>query len=326
MEYRKLGRTGLKVSELCLGTMTFRWTSTEAESLQVLDRAWDAGINFIDTADVYSRWAEGNPGGVAEEIIGRWLKTKPRDQIVIATKVRGQMWPGPNGEGLSRQHIMLAVENSLKRLQIEAIDLYQTHRPDWDTPLDETLRALDDLVRAGKVRYIGASNHASWLLAKALWISDKHDLARYDCVQPHYHLLNRSEVEPDMAALCLDQGIGMIPYSPLAGGFLTGKYTREGNPDKARGIGNDRMKRYTTDKGFALIDALQEMGQARGKTIAQMALGWQLTQPFVTSPIVGANTVQQLEESLGAVGLRLTEEEMKRLDDLTETDRNWFRR
>ncbi len=326
MEYRKLGRTGLKVSELCLGTMTFRWTSTEAESLQVLDHAWDAGINFIDTADVYSRWAEGNPGGVAEEIIGRWLKTKPRDQIVIATKVRGRMWDGPNGEGLSRQHIVLAVEASLRRLQIDAIDLYQTHRPDWDTPLDETLRALDDLVRAGKVRYLGASNHASWLLAKALWISDKHDLARYDCVQPHYHLLNRAEVEPDMAALCLDQGIGMIPYSPLAGGFLTGKYTREGNPDKARGVGNDRMSRYTTDQGFALVDGLREMGQARGKTIAQMALGWQLTQPFVTSPIVGANTVQQLDESLGAAGLRLTEDEMKRLDELTGTDRNWFRR
>src|SRR5579864_8838918 len=228
MDYRKLGRTGLKVSELCLGTMTFRWTSTEAESMQVLDRAWDAGINFIDTADVYSRWAEGNPGGVAEEIIGRWLKNKPRDQIVIATKVRGRMWPGPNGEGLSRQHIMKAIDDSLKRLQIDSIDLYQTHSPDGDTPLDETLRALDDLVHSGKVRYIGASNHAAWLLTKSLWISDKHDLARYDCIQPHYHLLNRAEVEPDLAAVCLDQGIGMIPYSPLAGGFLTGKYTREG--------------------------------------------------------------------------------------------------
>jgi len=326
MDYRKLGRTGLKVSELCLGTMTFRWTSTEAESMQVLDRAWDAGINFIDTADVYSRWAEGNPGGVAEEIIGRWLKNKPRDQIVIATKVRGRMWPGPNGEGLSRQHIMKAIDDSLKRLQIDSIDLYQTHSPDGDTPLDETLRALDDLVHSGKVRYIGASNHAAWLLTKSLWISDKHDLARYDCIQPHYHLLNRAEVEPDLAAVCLDQGIGMIPYSPLAGGFLTGKYTREGDPEKARGIGNDRMKRYKTDQGFTLVDTLHEMGQVRGKTVAQMALGWLLTQPFVTSPIVGANNVQQLDESLGAIGLRLTEDEMKRLDDVTGISRNWFRR
>ncbi len=325
MEYRKLGRTGLKVSEFCLGTMTFRWTSTEAESLQVLDRAWDAGINFIDTADVYSRWAEGNPGGVAEEIIGRWLQTKPRDQVVIATKVRGRMWDGPNGEGLSRQHISLAVEHSLRRLQIETIDLYQVHHPDWDTPLDETLRALDDLVRDGKVRYIGASNYPAWLLTKGLWLSDKHNLARFDSIQPHYHLLNRPEVEPDLAALCLDQGVGMIPYSPLAGGFLTGKYTRESDPTTGRGADGDRMKRYKTDQGFAVIDALREMGQARNKTIAQMALGWQLTQPFVTSPIVGASNVEQLEESLGAIGLRLSEEEMKHLDDVTGVARTWLR-
>jgi aryl-alcohol dehydrogenase-like predicted oxidoreductase len=158
MEYRKLGRTGLKVSALCLGTMTFRWTSDEASSLQVLDCAWEAGINFLDTADIYSNWAEGNPGGVAEEIIGKWMKGKPRDQIVIATKARGEMWPGPNGEGLSRQHIMLAVEHSLRRLQTDVIDLYQAHWADWDTPLEETLRAFDDLARQGKVRYLGASN------------------------------------------------------------------------------------------------------------------------------------------------------------------------
>lgn len=326
MDYRKLGRTGLKVSEFCLGTMTFRWTSTEEQSLQVLDRAWDAGINFIDTADVYSRWAEGNPGGVAEEIIGEWMKGKPRDQIVIATKVRGRMWDGPNGEGLSRQHIMLAVEHSLRRLQTDTIDLYQTHAPDLDTPLDETLRALDDLVHQGKVRYIGASNHRAWLLTKALWTSDKLGLARYDSIQPHYHLLNRPEVEPELAALCLDQGIGMIPYSPLAGGFLTGKYTRAGDPANARGAGNDRMSRYKTDQGFKLIDALREIGQVHNKTITQTALAWQLTQPFVTSPIIGANTVQQLDESLGAVGYRLSEDEMTRLDEITGMKRDWFGR
>ncbi len=326
MEYRKLGRTGLKVSELCLGTMTFRWTSTEEQSLQVLDRAWEAGINFIDTADVYSRWAEGNPGGVAEEIIGKWLKSKPRDQVIIATKARGRMWEGSNGEGLSRQHLMIAVEHSLRRLGVEAIDLYQTHSPDWDTPLDETLRALDDLVHQGKVRYIGASNHRAWLLTKALWTSDKLGLARYDSIQPHYHLLNRAEVEPELAALCLDQGVGMIPYSPLAGGFLTGKYTREGSPEKARGNDNDRMKRYTTDQGFAVIDALREIGQSHNKTIAQTALAWLQTLPFMTSPIIGANTVEQLNESLGAVGYRLSEDEMKRFDDLTGVNRNWFGR
>ncbi len=327
MEYRKLGRTGLKVSEFCLGTMTFRWTSTEAQSFRVLDRAWDAGINFLDTADVYSRWAKGNAGGVSERIIGAWLKSKPRDQIVIATKVRGRMWEGPNGEGLSRQHIMKAVEDSLQRLDVDYIDLYQTHWPDWDTPLEETLRALDDLVAQGKVRYIGASNHAAWLLTKTLWISDRHDFARYDCIQPHYNLLNRREVEPDLAALCLDQGIGMIPYSPLAGGFLTGKYTRDHTPDKARLAGDDdRRSRYATEQNFAVIDALREMGEAHGKTITQMALGWMLSQPFVTSPIIGANTIEQLDESLGAVGLRLSEEDMQRLDDLTGVDRNWFRR
>jgi aryl-alcohol dehydrogenase-like predicted oxidoreductase len=177
MEYRKLGRTGLKVSVLCLGTMTFRWTSSEEDSLRVLDRFWDVGGNFIDTADIYSRWAEGNSGGVAETIIGHWLQGKPRDQIVLATKVRGRMWDGPNGEGLSRQHIMAAVEHSLRRLQTDYIDLYQAHWPDWDTPQEETLRAFDDLVHQGKVRYIGASNFKAWYLCKALWLSDKYNLS-----------------------------------------------------------------------------------------------------------------------------------------------------
>ncbi len=327
MEYRNLGRTGLKVSELCLGTMTFRWTASEEESYRIMDTAWEAGINFIDTADVYSRWAEGNPGGVAEQIIGKWLKSNPRDEIVIATKIRGRMWDGPNGEGLSRQHVMLGVEKSLQRLGIEAMDLYQVHYPDWDTPLEETLRALDDLVQQGKVRYIGASNYRAWLLMKALAVSEKHGYARYDCIQPHYHLLNRAEVEPSLAELCMDQGVGMIPYSPLAGGFLTGKYTRDHIPENSRGAGNERMKnRYMHDQGFAVVDALQEMGAERDKTIAQMALGWQLTLPYVTSPIIGARRVEQLEESLGAVGLRLTEEEMQKLDEVTGLERKFFDR
>jgi len=326
MEYRNLGRTGLKVSELCLGTMTFRWTCTEEQAYQMLDHAWDAGINFIDTADIYSTWAPGNPGGVAEEIIGTWLKTKPRDQVVIATKVRGRMWDGPNGEGLSRQHITLAVEHSLRRLQIETIDLYQTHWPDWDTPLEETLRALDDLVSAGKVRYIGASNYPAWLLTKALWVSDKYGLARYDSIQPHYHLLNRREVEPELAALCLDQGLGVIPYSPLAGGFLTGKYTRDDIPKGSRGETSERIRAYLTEENLAIVEVLRDMGRQRGKTPAQMALGWLLTLPFVTACIVGANTVEQLGESLGAAGLRLSEDEMRRLDDVTGVDRNWFGR
>lgn len=316
MDYRKLGRTGLKVSEVCLGTMTFRWTCDEAESFKIMDTAWEAGVNFLDTADIYSFWA--NSVGVAEEVIGKWLKTKPRDQVVIATKVRGKMGEGANAEGLSRQHIMTGVEGSLRRLQTEVIDLYQVHWPDWDTPLEETLRALDDLISAGKVRYIGASNYRAWHLMKTLWVSDTYNYARFDCIQPHYHLLNRQEVEPELAAVCVDQQIGMIPYSPLAAGFLTGKYTRENVPTTERKAG----KNYMNEKGFAVVDALREMGEKRGKTISQMALGWILTMPFVTAPIVGASSAEQLKESLGAVGLRLSEEEMQRLDEVTGVSRD----
>jgi aryl-alcohol dehydrogenase-like predicted oxidoreductase len=321
MEYRRLGRTGLKVSVLCLGTMTIRWTSTEEESLKVLDRAWDAGINFIDTADIYSNWAEGNPGGVAEEVLGRWMKTKPRDQVIMATKVRGKMWEGPTGEGLSRNRIMNAVEHSLRRLQTDYIDLYQAHWTDWDTPLEETLRAFDDLVKQGKVRYIGASNYRAWTLMKALWVSDKYNLARYDSIQPHFHLLNRAEVEPDLAAVCIDQGIGVIPYSPLAGGFLTGKYTREKSAESQR---SGSAQRYMNDMGWAVLDALKEVGAAHGKTVAQTALAWQLSLPFITSPIVGANRVQQLEELLGAADFRLSADEMKRFDEITKIEREYF--
>jgi len=314
MQYRNLGRTGLKVSELCLGTMQWGWTADEAASFAVMDAFVAAGGNFIDTADVYSRWAEGNPGGVSEEIIGRWMKERGnRRQIVLATKVRGVMWDGPNGEGLSRGHIMTAVEDSLRRLQTDHIDLYQTHWFDAGTPIDETLRALDDLVRQGKVRYVGCSNYPAWRLAKALWASDKLGLARYDSIQPHYNIAYRTEFERELLPLCEEEGIGVIPYSPLAGGFLTGKYRRdEPVPDSARASGIQR--RYLNDKGFTILEALEKLGQARGKSIAQMALAWQLSQPVITSPIIGANSVEQLENSLGAVGLRLSEEEMKALD------------
>ena len=314
MEYRNLGRTGLKVSELCLGTMQWGWTADEPTSFAVMDAFVAAGGNFIDTADIYSRWAEGNPGGVSEEIIGRWMKERGnRRQIVLATKVRGVMWDGPNGEGLSRGHIMAAVEDSLRRLQTDHIDLYQTHWYDADTPIDETMRALDDLVRQGKVRYAGCSNYPAWRLAKALWASDTLNLARYDSIQPHYNIAYRAEFERELKPLCQEEGIGVIPYSPLAGGFLTGKYRRdEPAPDSARASAVQR--RYLNDKGFTILEALEKLGQARGKSIAQMALAWQLSQPVITSPIIGANSVEQLNDSLGAVGLRLTAEEMKVLD------------
>ena len=225
MEYRRLGRTGLKVSTICLGTMQFGWTTDEPAAHTILSRAVELGINFIDTADVYSRWHPGNPGGVSETHIGHWLAggSVPRDQLVIATKVRGKMGDGPNDQGLSRGHIVHAVEASLRRLQTDYIDLYQTHSFDPETPIDETLRALDDLVRAGKVRYVGCSNYPAWQLMKALWTSDAGHLVRYDSLQPHYSYVHRAEFERELQPLCLDQGVGVIPYSPLAAGFLTGK-------------------------------------------------------------------------------------------------------
>ena len=226
MEYKYLGRTGLKVSELCMGSMNFGWTAARENCAPVLNAFVEAGGNFIDTADVYTRWAEGNAGGVAEELIGEWLKTQPRDQIIIATKVRGPMGSGPNDQGLSRHHIIAACEASLRRLQTDYIDLYQTHYWDEHTPLEETLRALGDLVRAGKVRYLGCSNLPAWHLMEALWTSERDNVARYDCLQPHYNLVHRAEYEREHRAVCLKYGLGVIAYSPIAGGLLSGKYRR----------------------------------------------------------------------------------------------------
>ena len=319
MEYRKLGKSGLKVSELCLGTMTFGWTTDENHSYQVLDTAFDAGINFIDTADIYSRWSPGNPGGVAETFIGKWMRGKPREQIILATKVRGRMWDGANGEGLSRVHIIKACHDSLRRLQTDHIDLYQLHWTDADTPLEETLRALDDLVHAGKVRYIGVSNYPAWQIAKALWLSDKHHLEAVVCAQPHYNLVWRGEYERELMALCAEEKIGVIPYSPLQGGFLTGKY-RKGAPmpKGSRGEWNERMTRFVNDdRNMALLDAMEKIALDHGKTIAQVAIAWMLANHTVTSAIIGANTAAQLNDLLGSVTLHLSAEQKKILDDLT---------
>ncbi len=319
MEYRKLGRTGLRVSELCLGTMTFGWTSDEKSAYEVFDAAFDAGINFIDTADVYSRWAPGNPGGVAETYLGKWIKTKPRDQIILATKVRGKMGDGPNDEGLSRAHMLNAVEASLRRLQTDYIDLYQSHSVDDNTPIEETLRAYDDLVRQGKVRYIGASNYPAWKLMQALWTSDTHALVRYDCLQPRYNLVWRAEFERELMDVCRTEGLGVIPYSPLQGGFLTGKYRRgKAIPRGSRGESSPRIKEFVeNERAHLVVDKLDAMSRALGKTNSQIALAWLLSNPVITSPIIGANNVAQLSESLGAVGFRLSAEEKKSLDDLT---------
>ncbi len=317
MDYRNLGRTGLKVSEFCLGTMQWGWTADTNTSFEVMDAFIEAGGNFIDTADVYSFWADDNPGGVSEQIIGRWMKARDnRSDIVLATKVRGRMWDGPNGEGLSRSHIMQAVEDSLLRLKTDYIDLYQIHWDDIETPMDETLRALDDLVHQGKVRYLGCSNIPAWRLMKALGISDKLGLARYDSLQPHYNLVHRSEFEAELKPLCESEQIGVIPYSPLAGGFLTGKYRSDApQPDSARAGG---VKKYFNNRGWRILNTLEKVAQARSATPLQIALAWQLTQPVITSPIIGANSIAQLNESLGAVGMRLTEEEMTALDDASK--------
>ena len=229
MKYRKLGKTGLKVSPLCMGSMQFGWSVSEADTHRILSATLESGINFIDTADIYSKWVEGNAGGVSETYIGNWMKKNNilRDRVVLATKVRGEMGKGPNDQGLSRVHIINAVEASLRRLQTDHIDLYQSHWADEDTPIEETLRAFDDLVKQGKVRYVGASNYSAWELMQALWVSDKNNLARYDCLQPHYNLIYRDEFERELRAVCETYGIAVIPYSPLAGGFLTGKYRKD---------------------------------------------------------------------------------------------------
>lgn len=305
MNYRNLGRTGLKVSEICLGTMQWGWSADEPASQQVMDAFVAAGGNFVDTADIYSNWAPNNPGGVSEEIIGRWLKDRGhRDQIVVATKARGRMWEGPNGEGLSRAHLLKACEDSLRRLQTDYIDLYQAHWYDAETPIEETMAALDTLVRQGKVRYVGCSNYPAWRLMEALWASDKRSLVRYDAIQPHYSLVHRAEFEREVQEVCATYGIGVIPYSPLAGGFLTGKYSREYDAESARAAGVKR--RYFNDAGWRTLDAVRAVATEIGSTPAAVSLAWLLAQPGMTAPVIGANSVAQLQASLAASELTLT--------------------
>ena len=318
MKMRKMGTTGLEIGPLVFGGNVFGWTADEQMSFKLLDAFVDAGLNFIDTADVYSKWVEGNPGGVAETYLGRWRKQAnvPRDRLVIATKVRGRMGDGPNDEGLSRVHIMQAVEASLRRLDTDYIDLYQTHYSDKETPIEETMRAMDDLVRQGKVRYIGASNYKAWELMQALWASDKNNLVRYDSLQPHYNLIERAEFEAELRDVCKIYGLGVIPYSPLAGGFLTGKYRKDKPlPDSRRAKG---LQHAMTEKNFALIEKMDEIGKGHNATVSQVALAWLLVDPIITSPIIGATTLEQLDENLGSLAVKLTDEERKILNDLTE--------
>jgi aryl-alcohol dehydrogenase-like predicted oxidoreductase len=299
--------------------MTFGWSATESTSASIMELSFENGINFFDTADIYSRWIEGNKGGESEVIIGNWMKHKARRDLVIATKGRGRMWPGPNGEGLSRAHLMQALEDSLRRLQTDYIDLYQVHYPDAETPLEETLRALEDMVRSGKVRYIGCSNYPAWLLMKSLWVSDAQHIVRFECLQPHHSLLHRAEYERELQAVCLDQNIAVIPYSPLAAGFLTGKYSRESREvDTTRASSGLIQQLTNSDQAYRVLDVVREIATAHNRPLAQVALAWQLANPSITAPIIGARSVEQLQEVLGADDLRLSDDDIRRLNEVSE--------
>ena len=314
MLMRRLGRTGLRVAALCLGGNTFGWTTDQKASEAVLDAYVEAGGNFIDTADVYSRWVPGHKGGESEDVLGKWMKARGnRRAVIIATKVMGPMGPGPNDTGLSRQHIVEGVEDSLRRLQTDFIDLYQAHWDDRDTPLDETLRAFDDLVRQGKVRYIGASNYVAFRLTRALWESDKRALVRYESIQPKYNLVFRDEYERELEPLCLEQQIGVIPYSTLGSGFLSGKY-RAGQPLPTTARAGGVQKAYMNDRGFAVLGAVEKVASKVGATAAQVALSWLVHRPGMTAPIASATSVAQLKEIVGAVELKLDESATAELD------------
>ena len=312
MEYRRLGGTGLKVAELCLGCMTFGRETDEANARKIIDRYIELGGNFLDTANVYA-------AGASEEITGRIIKER-RQSLVLATKVRfnanaflGKPVP-PNDIGLSRGHIMAEVERSLRRLQTDYIDLYQVHSWDYETPIEETMRALDDLVRQGKVRYLGASNFMAWQLMKSLWVSDKHNYARFDCLQPQFSLISR-EIEREILPLCRSEQVGVIPWSPLGGGFLTGKYrSGEKPPEDSRLAKMDLWGRLTNDRNYRTLEAVEQVAKERGRGVAQIALAWVNQQPGISSVIYGARTTEQNDENLSAIGLRLEKAELDALD------------
>jgi len=320
MKYNILGNTGLKVSELCLGTMTFGgkgfWTAIGTLQQQPVDelvkRSVEAGINFIDTANVYSE-------GLSEQLTGQAIKNLgiQRHSLVIATKVRGKMGEGPNQTGLTRKHIFDQVDESLRRLQTDYIDLYQIHGYDPLTPLEETLRALDDLVKSGKVRYIGCSNLAAWQLMKALGFSEQKGLAKFISLQAYYTIAGR-DLERELVPLLTDQKVGLMVWSPLAGGLLSGKYTRENqSPDDSRRANFD-FPPVNKDRAFTIIDVMLPIAAAKGVSVAQIALAWLLHQPVVTSIIIGAKKLEQLEDNLLAIDVKLTAEELRLLNEASK--------
>ncbi|TQM09088.1 aldo/keto reductase [Pseudonocardia kunmingensis] len=319
MEHRTLGGTGTIVSSQCLGTMTFGNESSEEVSHAQLDRFLERGGNFVDTANVYSR-------GLSEEIVGRWLKKRPeaRDQVVVATKARFAMGAGVNDVGLSRVALSRALDASLRRLQVDSVDLYQAHAWDGLTPPEETLRFLDDAVRAGKIRYVGVSNFLGWQLQKAAMLTGFLGLAPIVTLQPQYNLLVR-EIEFELTDVCENENIGILPWSPLAGGWLTGKYRRDEVPTGASRLGDDPergMEAYTPrnaqERTWQVIDAVAKVAESRGVSMAQVALAWTADRPGVTSVILGARTVEQLDDNLAASDLHLSEEETQLLDEASE--------
>jgi aryl-alcohol dehydrogenase-like predicted oxidoreductase len=312
VEYRRLGDTGLMVSELCLGCMTFGREADEEASKGLVARFLEAGGNFIDTADVYSK-------GISEEITGRAIKGV-RDDVVLATKVFFPMGEGPNDTGLSRKHVTQGCEDSLRRLGTDYIDLYQVHCWDGATSIEETLSALTDLVRSGKVRYIGVSNFTGWQLMRSLAVSESHGFERFVCLQPQYSLVERN-IEYEILPVCLEEGLGVIPWSPLGGGFLSGKYRRGEEPPQGSRISEavESMEEYwdrrATERNWATIDVVGRISEETGKSYAQVSLNWLLRQEGVTAPIIGARTIEQLEDNLGASGWELDEQQV---DELSE--------
>ena len=315
MEYVRVGRTGLKVSRICLGTMTYGsskwrdWVLDEQDARPFFKRAIELGINFFDTADMYSL-------GASEEVTGRALKDfARRDEVVIATKVFNRMGPAPNSAGLSRKHIMQGIDASLRRLGTDYVDLYQIHRLDPETPVEETLEALNDVVRAGKALYIGASSMWAWQLMKALAVSDRTGQSRFVTMQNHYNLVYREE-EREMIPLCADQGIGIIPWSPLARGFLAGNRTPEKSGETTRSKSDEFAHlMYYQPEDFTIVDRVRDVAASIGKTMPQVALAWMLSKPFITAPIVGASRVAHLEQAVEAVSIRLDPPQIRTLEE-----------
>ena len=320
MRHVRLGRTGLPVSRLCLGTMTFGVQCDEPAARAILDRAAEGGITFLDTADVYPLGGTPETVGRTEEILGRWLRGR-RHEFIVATKCSGATGARSWDRGLSRKHVLDAIDASLKRLQTDYVDLYQAHHPDWETPIDETLRAFDDVVRAGKARYVGCSNYPAWQTARALGRSDVLGLARWDTVQPRYNLLFR-QIERELLPLCEAEGLAVIPYNPLAGGFLSGKHRRDTGPTAGTrftlGTAAKRyQERYWREREFETVEAVRALAAQAGMSMVQLALAWVLAHPAITSPIVGASRPGQLDDAVAAVGKTLDPGLKRRLDELT---------